>query len=207
MGYLRFTVLALALLCGCSSTVLVPVPPRMELKSYGTIGIMEFTSEAGARINARATRQFQEHVQAAQPGIPLLDLGSREAALPGAGAGKLDAEALRRMGAKHGVAAIFVGEIAYSEPKADLRLNDLTKLDGALRTEMRGDISARLVDTRTGATLWSSSAWAKRQIARLNVSAEHGVSGSVGKLDPREEMVPALVYHLTQDFRPSSVRR
>jgi hypothetical protein len=25
--------------------------------------------------------------------------------------------------------------------------------------------------------------------------------------NPREEMVPTLVYHLTQDFRPTSVRQ
>jgi hypothetical protein len=39
------------------------------------------------------------------------------------------------------------------------------------------------------------------------VSAEQGVSAGIGKSNPREEMVPALVYHLTHDFRPSSVRQ
>jgi hypothetical protein len=206
MGYLRFTVLALALLCGCSGKELVQLPPRMELKGYGPLGIIEFGSQAGSKINVPATRQFQEQIQAAQPGTPFLELGTREAVLAGVGAGRLDAEAWRKIGAKHGVAAVFVGEVVYSEPKADIRVNDLAKLDGGVRAEMRGDISGRLVDTRSGATIWSSSAWAKRQLGRLNVS-EHGVSASVGKLDPREEMVPALVYHLTQDFRPSSVRR
>jgi hypothetical protein len=47
----------------------------------------------------------------------------------------------------------------------------------------------------------------RRQVGRLSVSAEHGVSGAMSKSDPREEMVPALVYQLTHDFRPSSVRQ
>ena len=76
-----------------------------------------------------------------------------------------------------------------------------------MRIEVRGDISSRLLETRTGASVWSSSAWARRQIGRLNVSAEQGVSGTMRNSDPREEMVPTLVYHLTQDFRPSSVRQ
>jgi len=33
------------------------------------------------------------------------------------------------------------------------------------------------------------------------------VSGTMNNSNPREEMVPTLVYHLTQDFRPSSSRQ
>ena len=206
-SYLRLALLALATLCGCTSTVVVPVPPRMDLKSHGTLGIIEFSSNAGAGVAAQVTRRFQEHIQAAQPGTPFIELGTREAVLAAVGAGRLDADALRKIGAKYGVAALFVGEIAYAEAKAEIRLKDLTALEGGVRAQMRGDISSRLVETRTGASVWSSSAWARREIGRLSVSAEHGVSGAMGKSDPREEMVPALVYQLTHDFRPGSVRQ
>ena len=199
--------LSLAMLGCSSSTVLVSVPPRMDLKSYGTIGIVEFVSNSDGAINAHATRQFQEQIQAAQPGTPFIELGKREAVLAAVGGRQLDVDALRKIGEKYGVAAIFVGDIAYSEPRTDVKLTDLTKLEGGMRTEIRGDISSRLVETRTGASVWSSSAWAKRQIGRLSVSAEQGVSGGVSKSNPRAEMVPALVYHLTHDFRPSSVRQ
>ena len=33
------TLWLLTLLWGCSNTILVPVPPRMDLKQYGTIGL------------------------------------------------------------------------------------------------------------------------------------------------------------------------
>lgn len=207
--YAGFTLLlSLAMLWGCSSsTVLMSVPPRMDLKSYGTLGIVEFGSNSDGAINVHATRQFQQQIQAAQPGTPFIELGNREAVLAAVGGRQLDVDALRRIGEKYGVAAIFLGDIAYSEPRTDVKLTDLTKLDGGVRTEIRGDISSRLVETRTGASVWSSSAWARRQIGRLSVSAEHGVSGGVSKSNPREEMVPALVYQLTHDFRPSSVRQ
>jgi len=179
----------------------------MDLKSFGTLGIVEFTSNADAAINARATRELQAHIHSAQPGTRLLELGSREAVLAAVGARQLDAGALKMIGQKYGVEAVFVGDIAYSEPTTDVKITDITKFEGRMRTEVRGDISIRLVETRTGASVWSSSAWAKRQVGGVNVSAEHGVSGSMRNSDPREEMVPALVYHLTQDFRPSSVRK
>lgn len=203
--YAGFTLLSLAVLWGCSSTELVSVPPRMDLKSYGTLGVVEFASNSDSTINTYATRQLQAHIQAAQPGTPFLELGSREAVLAAVGANQFDADTLKKIGDKYGVAAIFLGDIVYSE-KTDVKVTDITKLQGGVRTEIRGDISSRLLETRTGANVWSSSAWAKRQVGRLSVS-EQGVSGGTSNSNPREEMVPALVKHLTQDFRPGSVRR
>lgn len=203
----RLSLLALAVLCGCSSTVLVPVPPRMDLKGYGTIGIIELHSPANSTPASQATRRFQEQVQAAQPGTPFIELGSKEAVLAAVGSRALDADACRKIGARYGVAAVFAGELAYSEPQTQIRVKDLAALEGGVVAEMRGELSMRLHDTRTGASVWASSAWAKRQMARVNVSMEHGVSGTLGKSDPREEMVPALVYQLTHDFRPGVVRQ
>lgn len=206
--YAGITMLALLIaLAACSSnTVLVSVPPRMDLKSYGALGIVQFAAnEPGTA--AHATRQFQEHVQAAQPGTPFLELGDRQTVLAAVGARELDAAALRKIGEKYGVRAVFVGEVIYSEPRVDVKVVDLTKLQGGVRAEMRGDISSRLFDTATGASVWSSSAWARRQVGSLHVSADQGVSGGVSQANPREEMVPALVYHLTQDFRPTTVRQ
>jgi hypothetical protein len=206
-GYLGFVLLSLAMLSGCSSTVLVNVPPRVELKSYATLGIVDFTSNAAGPTGARATQQFQEQVQYAQPGTRFIELGSRETLLAAVGRSQLDAEAAKRIGRKYGVGAIFLGDIAYSEPKTDIRVNDLSKLDAGLRTEVKGDISARLLETESGASVWSNSGWVRRQVGRVNVSAEYGVSGAMSKSDPREEMVPALVYQVTHDFRPSTVRQ
>jgi hypothetical protein len=198
--------LSLATLWGCASTVLVPVPPRMDLKTYGTVGIVEFASNSDRAVNVSATRQFQERVQAAQPGTRFIELGNREAVLAAVGGGQLDADALRKIGKKYGVGAIFLGDIAYSDPKTDVKITDLTKLEGGVRTEVKADISSRLLETTTGASVWSNSAWVKRQIGRVNV-ADQGLNVAVSKSNPREEMVPALVYQLTHDFRPSSVRQ
>ena len=199
--------LSLAVHWGCSKTILVPVPPRMELKNYGTLGIVEFASNSDPAINSYATQQFQEQIQGAYPGTPILELGNRQAVLQAVGATQLDAEAMTKIGKKYGVSAVFVGDIVYSEPKTDLRLTDLTKLEGGVRTEVKGDLSAKLMETKSGASVWSSSAWAKRQIGAVSLSTRQGVSASLGDSNPRKEMVPALVFHVTEDFRPKMVRQ
>jgi hypothetical protein len=194
-------------LWGCSNTVLVTVPPRMDLKPYGTLGILEFTSNADPAISHFATQRFQEHVQGAYPGTPILELGARDAVLEAAGATQLDAEAIKKIGQKYGVSALFVGNIVYSEPNTDVRLIDITKLQGGVRTEIKGDISGKLLETKSGASVWSSSAWAKRQLGGVTVSGKNGVSASVRDSNPRKDMVPALIFHLTEDFRPTSMRQ
>ena len=197
--------LAFFLVSGCSSTVLVTVPPRVDLKGYGTLGVVDFTSNYGLG-SAHAAQQLQEQIQSAQPGTRFIELGSRETVLAAVGRNQLDADAAKRIGKKYGVDAVFLGEIAYSDPKTDIRVNDLAKLDAGLRTEVKGDISARLVETASGASVWSNSGWVRRQVGRVNVS-EQGISGSMTKSDPREEMVPALVYQITHDFRPTTERQ
>jgi hypothetical protein len=207
-GFVLTLLLSLAVLWGCSHTVEVQVPPRMELQGYGTLGLVQFASNSNPAINDQTTREFEAHIHAAQPGTRIVELGSPESLLAQVGGRQLDAQALRKIGEKYGVDAIFVGSLTYSEPKTDIKVADVTKLEGGVRVEVRGDIASKLVETRSGASVWSSSAWARRQLGHINVSADLGVSGSMrNSANPREEMVPSLVYHLTEDFRPTSVRQ
>ena len=195
-----------ALLSSCARTVLVPVPPRVDLKGYGTLGIIDFGSNGERGSAGQATRHFQEQLQSAQPGTRIVELGSRDAVLAAVGARELDPAALRRIGEKYGVAAVFLGDLVYSEPRTDFKVTDISKLEGGVRAELRGDISSRLIEISSGANVWTRSASTRRQLGALNVSAERGVSGGLSKSDPREEMVPALVHQLTHDFRPSTMR-
>jgi hypothetical protein len=201
--------LSAAALWGCSNTrtVTVSVPPRVDLLSYGTLGLVDFASNASPSINTQTTRQFGQQIHSAQPGTRILDLGSREALLATVGSRQLDAIALRKIGERYGVSAIFVGDLKYSEPKTEVKVTDIAKLEGSARVELRGDISFQLIETRSGASVWSSSAWARRPVGQIQVSADGITGAGRGSSNPREEMVPSLVYHVTEDFRPSSMRQ
>ncbi|HMS85550.1 MAG TPA: hypothetical protein PKD12_18060 [Nitrospira sp.] len=199
--------LTLLFFWGCSNTILVPVPPRMDLKQYGTIGIIHFTTNSDPALTTFATQQFQEHVQGAFPGTPMLDLGTKETVLKAIGATQLDADAITLIGKKYRVSAVFLGEVVYSDPKTDVTVNDLATLNGSIQTEIRGEVSGKLMETQVGASVWSSSAWAKRQGTGVSVSPKRGLRTVIGDSNPRKEMVPALMFHLTEDFRPRMVRQ
>lgn len=198
--------LSLGILSGCSNSVLVRVPPRMDMKAYETTGTLDFASNADATINQYATQQFQQQLQAAQPGTRFIELGARESVLAAVGAKQLDADAIKKIGQKYGVTAMFHGSITYSDPTTDIRVTGLTRLQGGVKAEIKGDIFGRLVETTTHASIWSSSAWAKKPLGGV-VSRDQGVSVALKTSNPRYEMVPALVYHLTNDFRASTVRQ
>ena len=54
-SFTRFALLlSLATLWGCSSTVTVPVPPRVDLQGFGTVGLLDFASNSNATINAQS---------------------------------------------------------------------------------------------------------------------------------------------------------
>jgi hypothetical protein len=203
------SLLSFAVLWSCSSTrtMLVSVPPRVDVKSFGTVGIVEFASSAGRGVGASAARQLEEQVQAAQPGTRFIELGEPQAVLAAIGSSQFDFAAVKKIGDKYGVGAVFLGEIAYSQPRMDVRVIDVAKLEGNVRAEMRGEISSRLMETATGASVWSSSASARRQLGSLSVSAGQGVSGGMRESDPQEAMLPGLVDNLSRDFRPTTVRQ
>ena len=208
--FTRFVLLlSLAALWGCASqTVSVVAPPRVDLQGYRALGLVDFASNSSPSISAQTTRRFESHVRAAQPGIRIVELGSRESLLAAVGSREFDAQALRKIGQQYGVDAIFVGNLTYSEANTELGIGDDARPEGGTPAELRGDISFELIETRTGTSLWSSSASARRPIGRMHVSAAAGASGAVrGLSNPREAMLPTLVYDLTEDFRSSLVAR
>ena len=72
--------LSLVVLAGCSSTktVTVQVPPRADLQGFGTLGLVDFSSNASPSIDAQTTREFGSHIHAAQPGTRIVKLGNRD---------------------------------------------------------------------------------------------------------------------------------
>jgi hypothetical protein len=71
---------------------------------------------------------------------------------------------------------------------------------------MRGEMFAKLIETRTGASVWSNSSWVTRQVGGVSVSRDR-IAGSVQSSDPRHEMVGTLVHEVTTGLRPSTARQ
>ncbi|MEX2181608.1 MAG: hypothetical protein WD771_06160 [Gemmatimonadaceae bacterium] len=182
-------------LAGCRSKRVL-LPPIVELAPHARIGLVTFTSE-GTRgaLATVATRRFVQQLLAAQPGSEILELGVV--------AGPMDAAAARRIGEEHGVRSVVVGHVVVSNAKT--RASVL----GGLRVSIDADVAltARLLSTESGATLWSRSGQLRERIAGVSL-----VDGEVefGAQDPDDAygwLVDRLVYQVTRDFRGTWVRQ
>ena len=199
--------LGLALAPGCAEKGPPPVlvPPRLDLARFPTLGIVEFDATGGSGLGALATREFLAALHDAQPGTPVLELGtaSRAFALPSGVAP--DAEAVRALGARAHVDALVLGSIVErkARPRVALDAGGL-----AASAQLLGTLDLRVLDARSGATVWSTAVRGEVPVAALGV-ARIGVP----RLDatPVEEARGALVRSLVDeacfDLRPRWVRR
>ena len=128
-------VMALAILSGCTTKVLVP--PRMPLRDYGTVGIIIFSSNSTGNLAEHATRKFMEAVQAAQPGVRILELGGEQRVLRAVEYDGLDFEAMRAIGEKWNVDAVFAGHLEVTDVNPNL---DFTRL--AKSMSLQADVEA-----------------------------------------------------------------
>lgn len=192
-----------ALLSGCSSgpkREAVLIPPRMDLSRYGTLGLVDFVAPAEEDLGARASREFLAALQSAQPGTPVLELGSQERLLAQLGRGSLDAEAARLIGEKYRVDALIVGSLDSQRVSPKVAFDSMATWMSA-SAELQGALDVRILVTKNGATVWSAASRAKTEIAGVQVS-DRGVSttGSGSPDDARQRLVNRLVRSATQDF-------
>ncbi|MDH3883812.1 MAG: hypothetical protein OET63_06330 [Desulfobacterales bacterium] len=193
--------ITLAILSGCSHTEKVLIPPKVELKTYHNIGVIEFSTNAEDTLKPYVTQNFIQNVQSAQPGTRILELGDAEHLLRSLGHSRLNPETIQSIGRKYNVDAVILGHLQVSEIKPNIKvfaaaktLNAKAYIEAALRT--------RILETDSGATLWTRATTGKTQVAR--VSLTEGGPFSFGVSDPKEKygkLVPELVYVNTTDFR------
>ncbi len=193
--------ITLAILGGCSHTEKVLIPPRVELKAYHSIGVIEFSTNAEDTLKPYVTQNFIQNVQSAQPGTRILELGDQEQLLRSLGHSRLSPETIQSIGRRYNVDAVILGHLQVSEIKPKIKvfaaakaLNAKAYIEAALRT--------RILETDSGATLWTRATTGKTQVARINLM--EGGPISFGVSDPKEKygkLVPELVYVNTTDFR------
>ncbi len=193
--------ITLALLLGCSHTQKVRVPPKVQLSSYNYIGVIEFSTNAEDNIKPYVTQNFIQNLQSAQPGTRIIELGSEAQLLQSMNRKKLDLETIKLIGKKYNVDAVIFGHLEISELKPSVKVFTVSESLKA-KAHIEALLSARLLETGNGATLWTNSTTGQTQVARINLS-KGGLIG-FGVSDPKEKygkLVPQLVYANTTDFR------
>jgi hypothetical protein len=194
----RVTLLGAAfLITGCSSSGVL-VPPRLDLTDHGTIGLIQFASGESADLGAHASQEFMAAMYAAQPGVAVVELGAEDCVLQAVGSRALDPETLRAIGDKFRVDAVFVGVLEAKEVRPKLSL--AVALSASAQVEVEGRLITRLVETESGATLWSTAASGRETIARVDVASGNVELGARDPDEARGRLVQGLVSRATEDL-------
>ena len=197
---------ALLVSLGCA-TAPVEVQPRVDLAEWVTIGIVGFDGGSEAELSSLATREFVQMLQNAQPGVRILELGSEQRVLSELGHEELDLGAVRAIGERFEIDAVFAGDLEFGPVEPIVRLGK-TFSSLRARADVTGQLATRLFETDSGATVWSRSSTATGSLARLAI--RESAMPTFGARDPSDvhaSLVSELVERLSSDFRPSWQKR
>ena len=201
---LIFVLLLTAALISCGGKkITVEIPPQIDLKTQGTIGVVSFDVHSDTQLPDDITLKFIQHLQSAQPGVPILELGNQATVLNELGLSTLDTEAVKVVGKKYGVDLLLTGTLEVTRSFPDVKFGrDLASMSAA--SYMCGNFNARFRQTSTGATIWSNGAQGKWKLAGLSLTS--GKLPSIGMSnfdDTYKKMVQELARVGTIDFRKS----
>ncbi|MGB5750001.1 MAG: hypothetical protein WBM69_23695 [Desulfobacterales bacterium] len=202
----RNKTLAIALICftillACSHTEKVLVPPRIDLKTYKAIGVIDFSSTPRDDLREYVTQNFIQSVQSAQPGVRFLELGNKEHVLTKISRQELDLDAIKTIGGTYNVDALIFGNFTATDPKPTVRLSSTWQSlqAGAV---VEASLITKIWETESGVVLWTNSSAKKKKVAGLKADTDGNIK--FGASDPEEaygHLVPELVYANTADFR------
>jgi hypothetical protein len=200
-GLPLLAVILLVILVACAHTEKVLVPPKIDLKTYASIGVVEFSTNAEDTLKPYVTQNFIENIQSAQPGTRILELGNADHLLRSMGHRQLNPETIQSIGQKYKVDAIILGHLQVSTIKPKINMSTAAKSLSA-SAYIEAALQTRILETNSGATCWTRSNSGKTRVARLNLT--EGGPYTIGVSDPKEKygkLVPKLVYANTMDFR------
>lgn len=200
-----FLLLANLIFQNCAPKVWVE--PRTDLNQYGTLGMMEFSSNAQGNLSDFASQKFIETLQFAQSGIKILELGSTQQVLAEINGDQWDFQAAKDVGEFYGIESIFVGDMNVGKIKPKIGFLIIPSMID-IKAEVNAVLTVRLLDTNSGATLWTGSAQASEIVAGISIM--EGGSYIFNAQDENKaygRLVNKLLQIVTDDFRAHQVRK
>lgn len=190
--------LAAIVTVACGPKVLVP--PRVDLEPFPNVGLATFSIEnAKGDLNEMATQQFLSELFHAQPDVRVIELGQMERLIEEAGRDRLDRDVLRRIAAEYDVPVIFTGHMKVSNVTPEASLYRFPSVAAVVSVQL----SVRMLETQSGATLWSSSARATEGVGEVGVAGGEVVFSAQHPDEAYGHLVQHLVVEVTNDLRPT----
>lgn len=183
------------LLVGCAR---VYVPPAIDLGPHEVIGLIEFKSNAKGDLAKFVTEKFIDVVVEDQDEIRIVELGTEAEVLEAVGESRLGPDAYKAIADKYDANTVFTGTLDVSEVNPSCAFGPgYASFEGKVNARL----SAKLVETSNGGTVWSNSARDERTVAGVE---KFGSGFSFQAEDPEEaygKMARSLCRRITYEFR------
>jgi hypothetical protein len=191
---------------GAARPAPVLVPPQIDLHPHETIGVMRFDSAAKGELGPMATRRFTEAARRDQGLVKIVELGSAAEVLRSVGRTSLDPEAVKAIGAKHGLKSLIVGDLAVSNVKPNVSVDALFR-SGSVTATVDATLNVQLYETETGAALWNRSGRSSQSVGHVSVWGGKNFAFDAGNPDEAYGgLVDDLVSQVSRPFQASWAR-
>lgn len=203
MKKLILTVSLLFLFVGCAPKYqTVSVPPRIDLKEREVIGVIQFDSTSKGKLAPLATRRFTESARRDQGLVRMVHVGPQQGR-----PAMRDVEALKALGRRHGVQTLMVGRLEVSDIRPNVNVISSLKA-GSLTALVDATLAVDMIETETGASIWSRSASVTTEVGHISVYGKKQFAFNAEDPDRAYgAMIDALVNQVTRDFHVGWVRR
>ncbi|MCK4330099.1 hypothetical protein KAX02_09680 [candidate division WOR-3 bacterium] len=192
-------IIVLFLISGCGPRVMVP--PEIDLTEYEVLGLIDFSSNMEGNHDEYATQKFIEAITENQKGIRIIELGSEDEILESLNQEKINSKAVKVIGEQYNVKTVIIGDLDISNVRPKIDILSLTKYM-SFSAEVKASLSVRLLETNSGATIWTSSSQDEADVAHVSIIS--GNLFSFDATDPDEaygDLIDELVRDVTKDFR------
>lgn len=185
---------------GCAARYqTVTHPPRVDLTKLELIGVVEFASPDERNLAPMVTARFTESARRDQGMVRMVALRSERV--------RPNAERLRELARAHGLRTIVVGELRLSEVEPSVSLSS-TLSSGSVSAGVEGTLAVEMIETETGASLWSASARGQESLGSLRVSGGKNIDLDAPSPEAAyAALVDRLVSQVTRDLQSSWERR
>jgi hypothetical protein len=189
---------------GCTERVLVP--PRIDLKQHEVIGVIEFDCSGKGELGPFLTHRFVDAVRRDQQLLRIVRLGTAAEVLADIDQSRLDRNAFKAIGQKHELKTVFTGNVVVSDVKPSVAIGQSLAHFG-VSADVDATLTAQMVETDTGASLWSRSARAVERIGGVEIFGDKSFTFDAD--DPENaygRLGDSLVEAVTHDFQCHWIR-
>jgi hypothetical protein len=176
----------------------VQVPPHVDLTQHQIIAVVGFESSADGDLGQLATRRFMDMARRDQGMVRMMNVTLDTA--------QWNPDGFRKLGQRHDARTILVGSIELSDIRPNVSISERLR-SGSLTANVNAMLKVELIESATGASIWSASARTTRTVGHISVFDGGGFTFDAE--DPGQaygELVDTLVAQVTSDLRATWVR-